>query len=204
MKSLSKLIREAADHAFWFSEVERIAALLGCESRDDVDIAWQAVSEIVDSIAVLAFDYRHQSDEFVPVLKEWYADQQIRLRVRSDLKQGLQDSHLQELPSDRIVMAVLWRILCKVETAYEQYELSVQSKLVLSHLDPPKLKLDQKHLAKEVAAHLHKAVSKVKMLQSTMEPASFEFDIYQNILEAAMHHFEEMGIPKEEEADEAA
>lgn len=193
MKSLSKLIREAADHAFWLSEVERIAALIGCENQEDVDIAWQAVGEIVDSIAILAFEHRHNSDDFVPVLKEWYADQQIRLRVRTDLKQSHLETKASELPSDRIVLTVLWRILCKVETAYEQYELSIQSKLMLSHLEPPKLKADDALIATEVANHLHKAINKVKNLQAQMSPPSFEFDVYQSILEAAFRHFEEMG-----------
>lgn len=204
VKSLSKLIREAADHAFWLSEVERIATLIGCENREDVEVAWQAVSEIVDSIAILAFEYRHQSDEFVPVLKEWYADQQIRLRVRTDLKQSHLEAKASELPSDRIVLTVLWRILCKVETAYEQYELSIQSKLMLSHLEPPKLKSEDAQIASEVANHLHKAVNKVKSLQAQMCPPSFEFDVYQSILEAAFRHFEEMGKSGKEPQEEAA
>jgi hypothetical protein len=204
MKSLSKLIREAADHAFWLTEVERIAALIGCDNREDVEIAWQAVSEIVDSIAILAFEYRHQSDEFVPILKEWYADQQIRLRVRTDLKQNHLETRSTELPSDRIVLTVLWRILCKIETAYEQFELSIQSKLMLAHLDPPKLKACESYLACEVAAHLHKAVSKIKNLQEKVNPPSFELDIYQSILEAAYRHFEEMGHSGEEPKEEAA
>lgn len=203
MKSLSKLIREAADHAFWFSEVERVAVLIGCEDREDVEIAWQAVSEIVDSIAILAFEHRHQSEAFVPVLKEWYADQQIRLRVRSDLKQSHLEARNSEPPSDRIVMTILWRILCKVESAYEEYELGIQSKLVLSHLEPPKLNPTEAHLAREVAAHIHQAARKVKELQEAMNPPSFEFDIYQNILEAAISHFEEMGS-LEDKFEEAA
>lgn len=204
VKSLSKLIREAADHAFWLTEVERIAALIGCDNREDVEVAWQAVSEIVDSIAIIAFEHRHNSDELIPILKEWYADQQIRLRVRTDLKHSNLDSKVAELPTDRIVLTVLWRILCKVETAYEQYELGIQSKLMLGHLDPPKLKPNEAQLASEVASHLHKAVNKVKNLQAQINPPSFEFDVYQSILEAAYRHFEEMGNSGKEAQEEAA
>lgn len=194
LKSLSKLIREAADHAFWFSEVERVAGLIGCQDRDDIEIAWQSVSDIVDSIAILAFEHRHQSDALIPVLKEWYADQQIRLRVRSDLKHSYLESPNNEPLSDRIVMTILWRILCKVESAYEEYELGIQSKLFLSQVEPPKLNPEAAQLARETAAHIQTAVRKVKELQQSMNPPSFEFDIYQNILEAAVSHFEEMGV----------
>ncbi len=200
MKPLSKLIREAADHAFWLAEVERVAALIGCESREDVEIAWVAVSEIVDSIAILAFEHRHQSEAFVPVLKEWYADQQIRMRIRSDLKQSHLEATNSEPPSDRIVMTILWRILCKVESAYEEYELGVQSKLLLSQVEPPQLNPTEACLAREVATHICRAVRKVKELQEAMSPSSFEFDIYQNILEAAISHFEEMGSVEAREA----
>ena len=203
LKSLSKLIREAADHAFWLDEVEKVGVLIGCQEREDVELAWQAVSDIIDSIAILAFEYRNESEALVPVLKEWYADQQIRLRVRLDLKRNYLEPENTEPLSERIVMTILWRLLCKIESAYEEYEVGLQSNQLLCHVEPPKLNPESAKLAQAAAAHIQKAVRKVTELQSSMHPASFEFDIYQNILEAAFAHFEAMGM-SQNDREEAA
>ncbi len=203
MKSLSRLVQEAVDHAYWQSEVERTAVSFGCVEPGDVESTWQAVCEVVDSISSLAFDYRHQNEEFVPVLREWYADHQIRLRVSADMRQNHGEMN-SENPRDLTLTNVLWRLLGKVETAYEQYELSVQSKIFLSQIEPPKLSDQESEVAKDVARHLQKALMKVKLLQKSMRTPSFEFDIYQNIIEASKRHFEEMSDQIASPLEEAA
>lgn len=192
MKTLSKLIREAADHSFWHQEVEQAALSAGLKDTSERQFVWMTISDMLDSIAVLAFDYRLNPGGFIPALKEWHTDQRTKLKVLADLAQRNSAT-----PAQLLIGKLTFRMLGQIEFAFEQYELHSHTKGILQELCPPKLDPATSQSAKEISVHLRKAVNKLKQVQKSDLPTCFEFEIYRNILEAAARHFEEMGSTEE-------
>jgi hypothetical protein len=180
MKTLSKLIRDVAEPGFWRAEVQRTAEASGHECGQDLQAAWGTVSEVLDSIIVLAFEYRHRDEEFPPALKEWHGF--LRQRLKSD----------GDLGKDRAESTVLWRLLGKIESTYEQFEFDRSRADALRLVNPQRLDASSAQYAREVSAHLKKAAAKVRRIQRTTETSKFEMEIYRSILESAIQHFDEM------------
>lgn len=189
MKNLSKLVRDAADHTFWRFELERAAEALGVEDRDDVEAAWQSLSDILDSLVVLAFDYRRDAASFGPMLKEWSDTQRALSRAYRD--PSSKPFHSADAPQ-WLTLMVLWNLLDKVDEIYGKYEADVQGRQALGRLEPPKLDADEAACAREIASHLRKALVKVRHLQKCVPPSRLELDAYRGILSAVTQHFEQM------------
>lgn len=201
MRNLSKLVRDAADHTFWRFELERAADALRVEDREDIEAAWQSISDVLDSLVVLAFDYRHNAAGFGPVLKGWADDQRAQSRAYTDPR-----AHVVEIGGTPqwLTLAVLWSLLEKVDDIYSKYELDLQGREALGLIDPPKLGIDEAAYAREIASHLRKALAKVRHLQKCVPPSRTELDAYRTILTAVSQHFEQMGGMEEAWTEAAA
>lgn len=192
MVSLSKLVREAADHTSWRMEVERVASALGIQDPEQIETAWQAISEPIDALQVLAFDYRHHSDQFLQVLKQWYVDQRSHWCIRNDdLASGSSESEMGE-PVENLIHAAHTKLIGRIEACYEVYQSEIVRAKALQHFVAPSLSAaDAKHAA-DVVAYLRKAQHKVKILQRHSAQASFEYDVFRTVIEELVRHFESM------------
>jgi len=189
LTNLSKLIRDAADPDYWLSEVERVASSLGFEDYETREIAWLAVNESIDSILILAFDYRHRSGHFLPVLKQWFVDQKAKWHLTNDV---LHTNSYSEMPAEVLAHTVHSKLLSRIESVYEHHQAEINGAQVFELIDPPTLAPAEVHYASEVASLLRKSIGKIKALQKEIEPSPYEFDIYRTILESAAKHFEAM------------
>lgn len=194
MKNLSKIIREATDHTIWYEEVEHAAESAGLNTLADRQEIWQAMSDMLDSVAVLAFEHRLNSEIFIPALKEWHMDQRTKMKVLADLTQQNRATPVQIL-----IGKLTFRLLGQVEFAFEQHELHVRTRDTLLDIYPPRLNGASSQQALEISTHLRKAVAKLKNIEKTDVSVGFEFEVYRKILESAARHFEVMsGNSKEE------
>ena len=188
MKNLSFLIREAAAPARWRHEVDLVAKSLGKWEQADVEVAWYAVSTVLESIAVLAVEYRHQDGEFSVALSEWLKRERARIHERSALI-----SDESEPAFDRIVLTVLGEIVEKLGEVSRSYEPMALSRDFLTDLNPPALSRENRLVADEIAEHLMKAASKLRTLQNSTRNSNLEWEVYLNLIEGASRHFVEMG-----------
>jgi division protein CdvB (Snf7/Vps24/ESCRT-III family) len=106
----------------------------------------------------------------------------LRQRLKSD----------GDLGKDRAESTVLWRLLGKIESTYEQFEFDRSRADALRLVNPQRLDASSAQYAREVSAHLKKAAAKVRRIQRTTETSKFEMEIYRSILESAIQHFDEM------------
>jgi hypothetical protein len=198
MKNLSKLIREAADHNSWQQELERAALASGVEDHSQQQFVWLALCEMLDSVSVLAFDYRFNPQAFIPALKEWHAEQRTKLKVLADIAK-----HANAAPADLLLGKLTFRLLGQIEFAFEQHELHIQSRQALETTYLPVLDPAAAQVSQEVSVHLRKAIGRLRQLQRSDPPTSFEFEVYRSILEAAARRFEEMAHSEERSLEAA-
>ena len=204
MTNLSKLIREAADHTFWRVEVERVAVSLGIIDPEHVEIAWQAISESIDSLQVLAFDYRHKSDEFLPVLRSWYMDQKSNWHLRNDQMRTSEWSELGSQGNLTLTHTLHSKLLGRVEATYEIFQAEQFRARAIEIVETPILGPNEAGHARETIALLRKAVNKIKHMQRMVPPSAFELDIFKKIIEAWIRHFESMVPEKLLDYEDAA